>query len=85
MVGWDISSQAPDKQVTTAAEPQQYIHFDGPCPFLTCLETEPHDHPICPDCGAVRWGNMFCKTCRSHWPKQLQHFRSLLDAAEEEL
>ena len=33
---------------------EQLMHFDGPCPFLTCLETGPHDHPICPDCGAVK-------------------------------
>lgn len=61
---------------------EKYVHFDGPCPFLMCLETGPHDHPICPDCGAVRYGNLFCKTCRSHWPEQLQRFRSLLDAME---
>lgn len=40
------------------------VHFDGPCPFLTCLVTEPHDHPICAQCGAVRYGNPFhCQTC----------------------
>lgn len=37
---------------------------NGPCPFLTCLETGPHEHPVCPDCGAVRYGNPFgCPTC----------------------
>jgi hypothetical protein len=51
---------------------EEYQHSDGPCPFLTCLQTEPHDHPICPECGAVRWGNMFCETCRSHWPAHLR-------------
>lgn len=42
-------------------------HFPGSCPYLLCLETGPHDHPVCPDCGAVRYGNIFCITCRQHW------------------
>jgi len=25
-------------------------------------------YPVCPDCGAVEWGNATCSTCRSHWP-----------------
>lgn len=45
------------------------VHFNGPCPYLLCLETGPHDHPICPECGAVRYGNIFCPTCREHWPE----------------
>jgi hypothetical protein len=37
---------------------------DGPCPFLTCLDTGPHEHAICPACEAVRYGNPFyCQTC----------------------
>lgn len=41
--------------------------FDGPCPFLTCLEPAAHEHPICPECEAVRFGNLFCPTCwREH-------------------
>ena len=39
------------------------IHFDGLCPFLLCLESGPHAHPICPECGAVRDGNINCPTC----------------------
>lgn len=39
-------------------------HSDGPCPFLLCLQTGPHDHPICPDCGAVRFGAIDCPICR---------------------
>lgn len=39
--------------------------FDGPCPFLTCDDTGWHAHPACPDCGAVRYGNLFCRTCVS--------------------
>lgn len=42
------------------------LTFDGPCPFLTCLETGPHTHDVCPECNAVRHGNMYCKTCRKH-------------------
>ena len=33
------------------------------CPFLGCLVVPPHTHPECPDCGAVRYGNMSCSTC----------------------
>ncbi len=45
------------------------IHFDGPCPFLTCLKTEPHSHPVCPVCGGVRYGNMFCEECQKNRPE----------------
>jgi hypothetical protein len=48
------------------------VQFDGPCPFLTCGEKGPHSHPVCPECGAVRYGNLFCETCRQN--------RSLIDA-----
>lgn len=48
---------------------EEYVPFEGPCPFLTCLQIGPHEHPVCPDCGAVRWGNMYCETCRSHRAK----------------
>ena len=48
----------------------QQVYFDGPCPFLTCFESGPHDHPVCPDCRAMRWGNASCPTCRSHWPEE---------------
>ena len=34
------------------------------CPFLTCLVPDPHTHPVCPQCDAVRYGNIFCDTCR---------------------
>ncbi len=40
------------------------VDFDGPCPFLTCLNSEPHSHDVCPECGAVRYGNFFCDFCR---------------------
>lgn len=40
------------------------VVIPGSCPFLTCLVGQPHAHPVCPDCGAVRYGNAFCETCR---------------------
>jgi len=37
---------------------------NGPCPFLTCAATGPHEHAVCPTCSAVRHGNPFhCPTC----------------------
>lgn len=42
------------------------IHFDGPCPLLLCLAEVPHDHPICPKCGAVAYGNISCDECRKN-------------------
>lgn len=44
------------------------IFIGGPCPFLTCLETGPHGHDVCPACGAVRFGNIGCRTCLLHAP-----------------
>ncbi len=34
------------------------------CPFLFCLVAGPHTHPVCPVCGAVRYGNFDCAACR---------------------
>lgn len=52
------------------------IHFPGSCPYLLCLEAGPHDHPVCPQCGAVRYGNIYCPICRqyhaTHDPDLLQ-------------
>ena len=45
---------------------QQYMHFDGCCPFLLCFADCPHDHPICPKCGAVGYGNISCAECRNN-------------------
>lgn len=40
------------------------VEFDGICPFLTCNEQGPHSHPVCSECGAVRYGNpLYCRTC----------------------
>lgn len=43
------------------------MQFDGPCPFLICQITKPHEHAICPECGAVRYGNMYCDTCKKEY------------------
>jgi hypothetical protein len=48
------------------------MKFDGQCPFLRCLITEPHEHPECKECGAVHstvdgpCGNLYCKLCPSN-------------------
>ncbi len=44
--------------------PVNKIHFDGPCPLLMCLADGEHDHQICPECGAVAYGNICCVECR---------------------
>jgi len=49
---------------------EKVISFNGPCPFLTCLKTEPHTHPVCSVCGAVRYGNLFCPECQKHARRQ---------------
>ncbi|MBA7468388.1 hypothetical protein ES707_03636 [subsurface metagenome] len=41
-----------------------YMEFDGPCPLLMCLAEGRHEHPICPKCGAVAYGNISCAECR---------------------
>jgi hypothetical protein len=56
-------------------KPVETIHFDGVCPFLMCLETGPHDHPICPKCGAVRYGNIGCPECRAHHPELAKFYK----------
>jgi hypothetical protein len=40
------------------------IFFKGPCPFLLCIKTKPHSHPVCPECRSVRYGNLYCPTCK---------------------
>ena len=45
------------------------------CPFLGCHVREAHEHPVCPDCGAVRYGNMFCQTCTSVRSRDLNPHR----------
>ena len=56
--------------------------FDGPCPFLGCLDTDWHAHPACPDCGAVRYGNICCATCVGTWEISDEFRRDLLAAIE---
>ncbi len=45
------------------------VVFDGLCPCISCPETGPHSHPICPKCGAVKFGNANCEECRSYWKR----------------
>lgn len=59
------------------------VFIDGPCPFLTCHDTGPHGHDICPECGAVAFGNAFCGTCVRSWLHISDETRRLLlDAIE---
>lgn len=48
------------------------MHFDSVCPFLMCLETGPHSHEICPKCGAVWYGNIYCDECMNHADERLE-------------
>ena len=45
---------------------ERSVWYDGPCLFLMCQESGGHSHPVCGTCGAVRYGNLFCGTCREH-------------------
>ena len=60
------------------------MKVDGPCPFLLCLETGPHEHPICPECGAVRFGNLFCPRCRKEHKIVIPGIETTSDDASEE-
>jgi hypothetical protein len=42
----------------------KYVEYDGPCPFLFCMATGKHKHPVCPKCGALMYGNVFCDECK---------------------
>ena len=45
------------------------------------------DYPSCPDCGAVSFGNLTCRTCRQHMRQEtpaLTEFLDRLDAANIE-
>jgi len=59
------------------------ITFEGSCPFLFCLKTEAHSHPVCPECGAVRYGNLYCETCktvgRQYREKELAELKSEIE------
>lgn len=56
---WEAEQQAIRDGAAT-------VHFDGMCPFVSCLQTGAHDHACCPACGAVRFSNSDCTTCRAH-------------------
>lgn len=59
------------------------VFVDGSCPFLTCLDSGPHGHDVCPACGAVRFGNMFCATCVRTWELSEETRAQLLAAIED--
>jgi len=42
------------------------------CQFLTCQRNNTHPHPVCPWCGAVRFGNIGCPICNlfDRWVEQ---------------
>ncbi len=44
----------------------EIMELDSACPYLLCQQDGPHTHSVCKDCGAVRHGNMFCKTCQEY-------------------
>jgi len=46
------------------AEPLKYVEFEGPCPFVMCFADGKHRHPVCPKCGAVGFGNLYCEECQ---------------------
>jgi hypothetical protein len=48
------------------------IHFEGPCPFLLCLDQDAHDHPVCEDCRTCNYGSFDCSTCRTKGPAYRQ-------------
>jgi len=48
-----------DQQIKT-------FEIESACPFLLCCQTGPHSHSICPECGTVRHGNIYCKNCRDY-------------------
>ncbi len=71
-VRWDDLPEIPVAISDHRIKRHREIFFEGACPFLTCLEQGAHSHPICPDCGAVKYGNpFFCPTCRKHLEKEL--------------
>jgi hypothetical protein len=54
------------------------VHFDGPCPFLLCLVTEPHDHQVCPEHGTVSTTVEFkCFQCRMTEINELERIAAL--------
>ena len=47
-------------------EEVRWVTFEGMCPFLFCLITGRHKHPVCGTCGSVRYGNTSCEECKAH-------------------
>ena len=47
--------------------PIHVMHYTEACCLARCHARGPHDHAICPRCGAVDFGNAYCQTCRATW------------------
>jgi len=64
--GWDRLAEAGAVIVGPEDDrPDEVIIETGRmCPFLVCHVDEPHAHPVCPACRAVRYGNAFCPACK---------------------
>ena len=56
------------------------MKFDGPCPFGVCRIHVPHEHAICSECGAVRYGNIYCDTCKKEGPLERAMEKALVEA-----
>ena len=52
------------------------LWFSGPCSFFFCTEKGLHFHPVCPKCGAVRFGNFFCDYCQEQYKIFYGYFKS---------
>ena len=56
---------------------EKTVDFDGPCPFLLCLEKGPHSHPICPKCGTIDYKNIYGKTSCDFCKKKRRELREI--------
>ena len=56
---------SPERIGTTSITHEVFDALD--CPFPSCLAEDFHSHLVCPDCGAVRFGNLYCQgRCRQY-------------------
>ena len=37
------------------------------CPIIWCPLADAHEHKVCPGCGALEYGNVFCTACKKYW------------------
>lgn len=73
-----------DTDTSAAYAHRVLMAFDGPCPFLVCLRTDAHEHPVCGTCGAVRYGNSNCDECKAGRPAVDAEISATFDALEVE-